>query len=143
MKAIWFTAPNTAEVINVEKPVPEPGKVRVKLVISTISPGTERAMLVGEQNISLNKEKCIEVTWPRTEGYSSSGIVDAVGEGVTSLKVGDRVAMSWSKHQEYICLPESKIHKIEDDSISFEEAAMWHIGTFPIADIRKCRLELG
>ena len=143
MKAIWFTGPSKAEVINVEKPVPEAGKVLVKLAVSTISPGTERAQLVGERYISLNPEKCKEVRWPRTEGYSSSGVVEAVGEGITALKPGDRVAMSWSKHQEYVCLPESKVHKIEDDRVSFEEAAMWHIGTFPIAAIRKCRLEIG
>ena len=59
------------------------------------------------------------------------------------MKPGDRVAMSWSKHQEYVCLAESRVYKIEDDNVSFEEAALWHIGTFPIAAIRKCRLELG
>ena len=143
MKAIWFTGPSKAEVMQVEKPVPEAGKVLVKLVVSTISPGTERAQLVGERYISLNPDKCKEVTWPRTEGYSSAGIVEAVGEGVTKVKPGDRVAMSWSKHQEYVCLAESRVYKIEDDAIPFEEAAMWHIGTFPIAAIRKCRLELG
>ena len=143
MKAIWFTGPSKAEVMQVEKPVPGAGEVLVKLVVSTISPGTERAQLVGERYISLNPDKCKEVTWPRTEGYSSAGIVEAVGEGVTKVKPGDRVAMSWSKHQEYVSLAESRVYKIEDDAIPFEEAAMWHIGTFPIAAIRKCRLELG
>ena len=143
MKAIWFTSPGKAEVIQVEKPVPEAGKILVKLAFSTVSPGTERAMLMGERNISLNKDKCKEISFPRTEGYSSSGIVEAVGEGVTKVKPGDRVAMSWSKHQEYVCLAEHRVHKIEDDNVSLEEAAMWQIGTFPIAAIRKCRLELG
>lgn len=30
-----------------------------------------------------------------------------------------------------------------DDSTSFEEAALWHITTFPMAAIRKCRVEIG
>ena len=143
MKAIWFTGPGKAEVVQMDQPLPGAGEVLVKLVVSSISPGTERANLVGERYISPNPDKCKEVRWPRTAGYSSSGVVEAVGEGVTTVKPGDRVAMSWSKHQEYVCLAESHVYKIEDDNVSFEEAALWHIGTFPIAAIRKCRLELG
>ena len=130
-------------MIDLNKPAAQAGEVLVKMVVSTISPGTERANLIGERNISLKPEKCKTVTWPRTAGYSSSGIVEAVGEGVTKVKPGDRVAMSWSKHQEYVCLEESRVYGIEDENVSFEEAAIWHIGTFPIAAIRKCRLELG
>ena len=143
MKAIWFTGPGKAEVVQMDQPLPGAGEVLVKLVVSSISPGTERANLVGERYVSPNPDKCKEVRWPRTAGYSSSGVVEAVGEGVTTVKPGDRVAMSWSKHQEYVCLAESHVYKIEDDNVSFEEAALWHIGTFPIAAIRKCRLELG
>ena len=143
MKAIWFTAPNRAEIVEMEKPAVEPGKVLVRLVVSTISSGTERASLTGEKNVSQNLAKCREAVFPRTSGYSSSGIVEAVGEGVESVRPGDRVALSWSKHQEYCCLEEQKVHKIENDSVSFEEAALWQIGTFPLAAIRKCRLEIG
>ena len=142
MKAILFTEKNKAELLEREKPVPNAGQVLVKLAISTISPGTERANLTGELNISRNIEDCKEVRWPRQGGYSSSGVVEAVGAEVTSVQPGDRVAMSWSVHQEYVCLPEKNVYKIPD-SISFEEAALWHIGTFPIAAIRKCGLEFG
>ena len=58
MKAIWFTGPGRAEVMQVEKPVPGAGEVLVKLVVSTISPGTERANLVGERFVSPNPDKC-------------------------------------------------------------------------------------
>lgn len=44
---------------------------------------------------------------------------------------------------QYVCLEENKIIKIEDDAISFEEAALCHIGNFPLAAIRKCRVEIG
>jgi threonine dehydrogenase-like Zn-dependent dehydrogenase len=62
---------------------------------------------------------------------------------VTSVKPGDRVALSWSSHSNYCKLKESNVHKIVADSISFEEAALCHIVTFPLAAIRKCRLEVG
>ena len=112
MKAIWFTGPGKAEVVQMDQPLPGAGEVLVKLVVSSISPGTERANLVGERYVSPNPDKCKEVRWPRTAGYSSSGVVEAVGEGVTTVKPGDRVAMSWSKHQEYVCLAESRVYKI-------------------------------
>lgn len=143
MKAILFTGANHAELVEKEKPSPAAGQVLVKLYVSTISSGTERANLTGELNISRNIEECRVARWPRQGGYSSSGVVEAVGEGVTSVKPGDRVAMSWSTHQQYVCLKEDCVYKIEDDDVSFEEAALWHIGTFPIAAIRKCHLEFG
>lgn len=66
-----------------------------------------------------------------------------MGEKVTSVKPGDRVAMFWSLHRLYNILPENNVVKIEDDNISFEEAAICHIGNFPMAAIRKTRLEIG
>lgn len=65
-----------------------------------------------------------------------------MGEGVPSVKPGDRVAMSWSAHSQYACLDFNRVYKL-DDATSFHEAALWHIGTFPLAAIRKCRLEIG
>ncbi len=143
MKAILFTKKDTAELVDIEKPQVTRGNVLVKLMVSTISSGTERANLTGELNISRNPADCVEAKWPRQGGYSSAGIVEAVGEGVTSVKVGDRVTLSWSTHQQYVSLIERNVHRIEDDNVTFEEAALWHIGTFPMAAIRKCKLEFG
>lgn len=142
MKAILFTKKDTAELVEKEVPTVHAGEVLVKMVISTISSGTERANLTGEINVSYRVEDCKEVVWPRQGGYSSSGIVLEVGEGVSSVAPGDRVAMSWSTHQQIVCLPENQVYKLDDD-MTFEEAALWHIGTFPIGAIRKCRLEMG
>ncbi len=143
MKAILFTKKDTAELVEKEMPSVHAGEVLVKVVISTISSGTERANLTGEINVSYRIEDCKEVVWPRQGGYSTSGIVAEVGEGVSSVVPGDRVAMSWTTHQQYVCVPENLVYKLEDEKLTFEEAALWHIGTFPIGAIRKCRLEMG
>ncbi len=137
---ILFTAPCIAELIDKDMPLCGDDEVIVKLEYSTVSAGTERANLVGDPNVSPTPGKIVE--FPRRSGYSSSGTVYKVGNGVSSLKVGDRVSCSWSVHAEYCVLKETKVHKL-DERISFSEGALIHIGTFPLAAIRKCKLEIG
>ena len=144
-KAIVFTKPNTAELIAEPVPVPKRGEVLVRLVRSTISSGTERANVTGvSDNATSVYCNCPDeqVTWPRRGGYSSAGVVEAVGEGVTTVKVGDRVAASWTVHKHFVCVPEKLVYQLPD-SVSFEHGSLVHISTFPMAAIRKCRLEIG
>jgi threonine dehydrogenase-like Zn-dependent dehydrogenase len=144
-EAIVFTKADTAELIEERMPDPGPGDVLVRLVRSTISSGTERANLTGVPDNATGIYSTApdgQVTWPRRGGYSSSGVVEAVGRDVTSVRPGDRVAMSWSVHQRYISLPEKLVYRIPD-GVSFEDGALTHISTFPMAAIRKCRLEIG
>lgn len=99
-KNIVFTKPNTAELITEDvKPIGE-NEVLVRLAVSAISSGTERANLVGEVNVNWTSDKTV-ADFPRRVGYSSAGVVEAIGEKVTSVKVGDRVALSWSKHAQF------------------------------------------
>ena len=142
-KAIVFTRRAHAEWI--EAPLSALGEtdVQVKLAVSTISSGTERANFLDDGLLSVAKGAVAgDNRYPKRLGYSSAGVVTAVGAKVKSVKVGDRVATWWGTHSEYICLPEKTILKL-DDQISFAEAALWHIATFPLAAIRKTRLELG
>lgn len=138
-KNIIFTSPRVAEIIDKELPACNDDEVIVKIEVSTISAGTERANLVGDPNVS---PKGNVVNFPRQSGYSSSGTVFKVGKDVTAVQIGDRVACSWSKHAQYCTMKEKNVHKL-DDSISFSEGALLHIATFPLAAIRKCRLEVG
>ena len=144
LKQIVFTRPYVAEYIPVgEKDFTEiaPNEVAVKTVYSTVSAGTERANFIGEKAVSVFSDA--EVPFPRTVGYSSAGEVVAVGAAVTKVKVGDRVALYWSKHINYNILPEENVVKIENDGVSYEEAATALIATFPLAAIRKVNLEIG
>lgn len=140
-KHIVFTKPNTAELLSDEIGLPKADQVQVALEISTISSGTERANLIGEVNVSIGKHPAT-AQFPRYSGYSSAGRVLCVGENIKNLKPGDRVALSWSKHAQIINMPQSNCVKLPD-SVSSEEAALFHIATFPLAAIRKCRLEMG
>lgn len=140
-KNIVFTSAFVTELISEEVKPLGPNDVLVRLAVSTISTGTERANLVGEVNISV-LSNLTHAHFPRRVGYSSAGTVEAIGSAVTSVSVGDRVAVSWSTHSQFCVVNESKVYKLCDE-ISFEEAATWHISTFPMAAIRKCRLEIG
>lgn len=140
---IVFTGKDTAELI--EKPMPTvgPHDVLVRTARSTISSGTERANLTGvpDCGVSIFTDS-EETTWPRQSGYSSAGTVVEVGADVKSVRPGDRVAMSWTVHAEYLSVPEERVYRLPD-SVSFEDAALVHISTFPMAAVRKCRLEAG
>ena len=140
-KQIVFTKPNTAELLENEIKQVSGTLVKVKTQFSTVSCGTERANIIGDPNVSASNSA--SVVFPRISGYCSSGIVEEVGESVTSVKPGDRVAMYWSTHSEYNVLEEGNIIKIEDDNLSMQEAAVAFITTFPMAAIRKTRLEFG
>ena len=137
---IIFTAPCVAELVSTEIAPPGICEVQVKLAVSTVSSGTERANLTGDPNVGWDIGP--SVVFPRKTGYSSAGVVTAVGEGITDLQIGDRVAMSWSLHSQYLNLKRKNVYKLPDN-VSFRDAALLHIGTFPLAAIRKCRLEMG
>jgi len=137
---IVFTSPYKAELIESEVRTPKAGEVLVRSVRDTISSGTERANFIGDANV--NSTIAAEVKFPRKNGYSISGTVEAVGEGVTSVAVGDRVACSWTKHAKYNTLRESQVYRLSD-KVDFETGALIHIATFPLAAVRKCRVEVG
>jgi len=137
---IIFTSPGIAELIEKELPTPSTGEILVRTVRDTISAGTERANLIGDPNVSPTKGGA--VTYPRQLGYSVSGVVEAIGDGVEGFSVGDRVHCAWSKHAQYNLMKASNVYRL-DDAVDFDEAALIHIATFPMAAIRKCRLEVG
>lgn len=87
MLAAWYERPGrAAEVLHVGEmpdPDPGPGEVRVRLTCSGINPGDtkKRGGWVGHG-----------MPYPRVIPHSDgAGVVDAVGDGVASASVGDRV----------------------------------------------------
>jgi 2-desacetyl-2-hydroxyethyl bacteriochlorophyllide A dehydrogenase len=142
-QAVVFPGINQAELVNVEMPEAGPGEVVVRTVISSVSSGTERALITGETNTNPYAAVVAEKPkFPRWPGYSAAGVIHAVGEGVTSVKPGDRVAIIDTAHRRFEATKEKNVFKIGDD-VSFNEAALWHIATFPLAAVRKCNLEMG
>lgn len=139
-KQIIFTEINKAELVENEYKEPAPHEVVVETAVSTISCGTERANLTGDPNVCCGRS--YEVIFPRIPGYSSAGTIVAVGSAVKNVKVGDRVAAYYANHASYVTLSASCVEKLPDD-VSFETAAMSFISTFPMAAVRKTRVEMG
>lgn len=140
-KQIVFTERNKAELLTIDVKEPAPNEVMVETAVSTISCGTERANITGDPNV--NAYGGSEVVFPRTSGYNSAGVVVKKGSNVKSVEIGDRVVVYWGQHKSYNKVSEERVVKIEDDNISLETGAMSFISTFPMAAIRKTRLEMG
>lgn len=138
---IVFTSPCVAELVEKDEfSVIGENEVRLKIMTTTVSAGTERANLVGDPNV--RGRHAPDVSFPRQCGYSAGAVVDAVGKGVKSVKVGDRVAATWTVHAQYVAVKEKQVYPIPD-TMTFSEAALVNIATFPLGAIRKCRTEIG
>lgn len=140
-KQIIFTKPYVAELLDAECLSPKEHEVTVSLEYSAISSGTEKGNLIGMRN-GPNISEDQEAVFPRTVGYSAAGVVTEIGTGVNGIKVGDRVIVFWGKHKKNITISKDNVLKIPDE-VTSAEASMALISTFPLAAIRKTKLEIG
>lgn len=141
VKQIVFTDINKAELLDAECAPIKENEVLVKTAYTAISNGTEKANITGDVNISVNSSDTA-AHFPRYSGYSGSGIVVQIGDKVSKIKVGDRISGTWGFHKSYQVYGEDDVVKI-DDGVSMQEAALSQIAAFPMAAVRKTRLEIG
>ncbi len=163
----------TGEVDMVEVPTPKllPGCVLVRLAASLVSAGTERAAsefagknlfqkakarpdLVHEVLNKVRRDGLLSamnavrtrLDQPAALGYSSAGTIVGVGEGISDLSVGDRVACAgagYAVHAEFDNVPRLLVAKIPSPSVSFEEAAFTTVGAVALHGIRTAEVKLG
>lgn len=140
-KQIVFTEKDKAELLETDVKELKENEVMVETMVSTISCGTERANITGNPNVDGGHS--YGVSFPRYLGYNSAGVVVKKGSAVKSVDVGDRVVVIWAFHKKYNVVSEENVIKIEDNAINLETGAMCLIASFPMAAIRKTRLEIG
>ena len=138
MKRITFVSKNNAELINIEDRLPGAGELRVKLAYTALSAGTERALLTGNEEGG----KGFRFGFPSWSGYSGSGVITHVGEGVQDFKAGDRVMVHGANHQEYATLPVKEFVHVPDN-VGLDQAALTIIAGFSLAAVRKARISIG
>lgn len=104
-KLVWEEVP---------KPGPKPGEVLIE----------QKAVGLNYIDVYFRTGLYKAPSMPVTIGMEGAGVVEAVGEGVTDLAVGDRVAYAGAlgAYAEYRCAPAEKLVKIPE-GISFEQAA--------------------
>jgi len=85
MRAVQVSrAGGPLELVEKEIPSPPPGYVRVKVAANGIC-----------HSDVITKEGTMPIQYPRVPGHEVAGVVDAVGDGVTWWKPGDRVGIGW------------------------------------------------
>ena len=118
-KTMWRVGKNegVGNVVLEEIPLPEPGphEALVRIHASLISRGSEL----------WHRYEKVEAVNPAIMGYSTAGVVEKLGPGVTSVKVGDRVVVT-APHAEYAIAnldPASVRGRCQPlaDNLSFEE----------------------
>ncbi len=118
-----YGPPEVQRLEEVDRPVPGPGDVLVKIRATTVNRtdcGLRSARPFFARLITgLLRPK------HRILGMELAGEVEAVGPGVTEFKVGDEVfgVTGWGAHAEFACMPESAPLARKPAGMSFEEAA--------------------
>ncbi|MGD8296982.1 MAG: alcohol dehydrogenase catalytic domain-containing protein [Desulfobacterales bacterium] len=83
MKAIKFSAIGKAEIVEISQPAPAAKQVRVRV---------KSAGICHSDIMAFNGQHPYRVP-PVITGHEASGVIEALGEGVTDVHVGDRVAL--------------------------------------------------
>ena len=108
MRAVQFHetgGPEVLQVVDLPLPAPKPGQVRI------------RHEAIGINFIdTYHRSGLYPAKLPCTPGGEAAGVVDAVGEGVTAAKVGDRVAYSggFGAYAEMNVVAADRVVKIPD-----------------------------
>lgn len=115
---------------------PQPDEVQVEVAFTVMSPGTERAQLLGLPGIYRHVRGAS--FYP---GYSGSGRVVAVGRRVTTLRVGDLVAGRIG-HGSPAIVQQNLLFKLPE-ATPLDQAAFIELGIIGLQGIRKADIQAG
>lgn len=139
VKAITFTEKNNAELLEVGDRMPGENEIRIKMSYSALSAGTERALITCNED---GDKSICSYSYPCVPGYSGSGVITHVGEGVTEFAVGDRVMVHGGGHKSVCTVNQKEAVKVPDN-VDLLDAAFVIVSGFSLAAVRKARVELG
>jgi len=154
----------------VPSPILSAGEVLISVNYSCISAGTElksvgnsgENLLVRAMKQPENLKKVIElaksqgisrafskvkqkVKYGQPTGYSNSGIVIAIGEGVSNIQVGDKVAAAGAgiaNHAEFVVVPENLVMKVPE-GLDLQLASTVTLGGIALQGVRRADLRMG
>jgi predicted dehydrogenase/threonine dehydrogenase-like Zn-dependent dehydrogenase len=157
-------------VIEVPVPSPGPGMALVRTAASVVSAGTERMLVefggqgwIGRarsrpdlvrQTLDKVRREGLLTTFaavqnrldqPLPLGYSSSGVIAAVGDGLQGFRVGDRVACGGgghAVHAEYAVVPQNLMVHVPD-GVGLDQAAFAALGAIALHGFRLAEPQVG
>jgi NADPH:quinone reductase-like Zn-dependent oxidoreductase len=118
MRAIWITKHGGPQVLQVrETPDPEPKRGEVKIRVRAA--GLNFAEVTARQGLYPDAPKP-----PCVVGYEGAGVIEALGEGVSSPAIGTRVVFMsrFGGMSDVVCVPVTQVAPIPD-AMTFEIAA--------------------
>ena len=126
-KIVQFYEFGEAAVLKLEdQPLVEPVEGEVRLKVEAI--GLNRA----EVGFRAGKYLELPKTFPSTLGYEASGVIDAIGSGVTGLQIGDRVStipafsmQSYGTYGESAIVPATAVAHYPEALFPTEGTAIW------------------
>jgi predicted dehydrogenase/threonine dehydrogenase-like Zn-dependent dehydrogenase len=163
---------NSGETVIVDVPIPQvqPGMALVRTQASLVSAGTERMLvefagksllgkalsrpdLVRQMADKARREgvlSTVEAAFNRLDqpmplGYSSSGVIELIGEGLQGFKVGDNVACAgggYAVHAEYALVPHNLLTLLPQQ-VDFDSAAFTTLGAIALHGFRLSASQLG
>ncbi len=158
------------KVVEVPVPAVRPGTALVHNAVSLVSAGTERMVVeFAEKNLlgkarsrpdlvrqvldKARREGVVptleaalnRLDQPMTLGYSSTGTIVALGEGMHGFQIGDRVACAgsgYAVHAEYGVIPRNLLTPLPPE-VDFESAAFTTLGAIALHGFRLAQPQVG
>lgn len=153
-RQLIFSEPQRVAYEDHEVGAPAAGQIRVKTILSGISHDTEMVAFLGKAPF-LHKRMTEERTFApkdsgdppfypfRYAGYDSVGEVVAVGSGVGTYRVGDRVFLPFPHQTERIVdVSNPEVLKLKRDT-NPEDAIMMSLGTVAFVAAQDAEIKLG
>jgi len=164
-----FATQGEVIVEDIPEPVPLPGEVLVQTAFSCISSATEMSSLqktgqgilrkvlnpdIARKVFASVRSRGLSATFQMGQdrqktryalGYSASGVVTGVGEGVIDVQIGERVACAgtgYAIHAGAIRVPRNLLVKIPEN-VSMEQASTVALGAIALQGIRRAECSLG
>ncbi|MCB1329184.1 MAG: NAD(P)-dependent alcohol dehydrogenase [Maritimibacter sp.] len=125
-----YGSPDVLKKSEIAQPQPKAGEVLIRIYATTVSAGDWRARsLTMPKGLGLVGRLVFGITGPRKQvlGTELSGVVEAIGQGVTEFTPGDAVigypGAGFGAHAEYIVMPADGKLVRKPENVDFEDAA--------------------
>ncbi len=123
----WYlSAPRSVTRVEEDVDSPAAGQVRVRLAYTALSPGSNVHVYLTGSYPGAPTESWEELL------YMGSGVVEAVGDGVTSVRPGTRVVVHGTGHQSAIVVPETRVVPLPD-GLSLRDASLSYLAGWSVS----------